>query len=321
MIASTFVARLLAAGLALGTFTACCGGWQDPEPIPFGINADLAAVTSIRSCNALECWLAVGAEGTIVWARWPTDATEFEIGSFDLGDADLTATLTTDSAWWVVGASGTVAHSTDAGATWQSVDPGTSANLYGIAQHADWIVAVGDEVVVVHRPNEDWADAPPPPGGWGELRGVHSHRTRVYTVGSGGIVWSAADPSDEWILENVGVDTDLFAVSGPQSDADRVLIVGARGTLVVGNHDEGWRRVATKTTADLLSISYSKILVAGGEVLEHFLPSSKPNSTDELLSIDTLAPDARALASSGRRVAVVGDGGDAQRSTRVVCGF
>lgn len=306
-------ARLLAAGVCLVTCAACCGGWEEPDVIPFGVSVDLAAVSRISDCNAIECWLAVGSDGTIVWAHGSlpgeVESIQYEVDSFDLGDAALTAVLTTASSWWVVGEGATVAVSEDEGSTWQLVNLGISADLFGIAEHNDRIVVMGDEVVIVRQPDDTWSEMPAPEGGWGRLRDVHSDGTRAYAVGLSGVAWSAADLDGEWVSEDVGVETDLFAVETARHEPDRVGIVGARGTLIVGDHERGWTREDIGTTVDLIDISHSRILAADGEILEYI--------DGKISSIDTLFAGARALYSAGLDIAVVGDEGEAQRIHRV----
>jgi hypothetical protein len=124
-----------------------------------------------------------------------------------------------------------------------------------------------------------------------------------------GIVWSAADPGGEWATEDIGVETDLFAVGRARHEPDRVGIVGAQGTLVVGDHDRGWTREATGTTVDLIDLSNSRILAADGEVFDYI--------DGDLSSIDTLFTGAKALHSAGVDIAIVGDKGRAQRLHRV----
>jgi photosystem II stability/assembly factor-like uncharacterized protein len=311
---STPSVRLLATSVSLVAFTACCGGWERPETIAFGTNEDLAAVTWIEGCDAVECWLAVGSNGTVAWAhgRRPGQDIVYEAKSARLGAVDFTDVLTTASAWWIVGKGGTVTTSDDAGDVWQWLDVGTTADLYGISEHGQWLIIVGDDVVVVRLPEGDWVNVPAPSGGWGPLRGIFSNfnDARVYVVGLNGTVWSSADPSEEWALEAVGVENDLFAISVV---SDRIGIVGARGTLITGDHENGWTRVATGIKADLVDVSGTAVLAAGGGVFEY--------ADGSFTSIRTLFSGAKALYSTGDDIAVVGKNGAAQRLHRVWCGY
>lgn len=205
--------------------------------------------------------------------------------------------------------------SEDEGSAWRSIDLGTDADLYGIAQHGAWLVVVGDETIVARQPDGVWTEPPAPPGGWGRLRGTYADELRVYAVGLDGVAWSAVEPG-EWVAEDVGVDTDLLAVDrlrGFLGDPDRVAIVGSGGTLIVGGHELGWARIATKTTADLVDVSNSAILTADGEVLMY--------DDGKLSSINGFSgPQALySYGGYGGRFTVVGDGGVAQRAYNLVC--
>jgi hypothetical protein len=303
---------------ALALCASCCpyGGWQKPDPIPFGSGADFEAVTTMGPCDALECWLAVGSGGTIAWAygHLPGEVIEYEAWSTEIGDVDLTGVFVNEEGWWVVGEAGTVAVSEDQGGAWESSDLETTADLYGMTQHIEQLVVVGDEVVVVRQPDGIWIETPAPAGGWGELRGVYSDGVRVYAVGSAGRAWSAADPVGQWVVEELGVEVDLADVGwhrGVHGRPDQVAIAGDRGTLMIGDHDTGWSRLDTGTTVDLIDVSNSRLLTADGEVFD-FLHG-------ELDKIDSTFAGAKALHNAGLDIAVVGDGGRAQRLHKIMC--
>jgi hypothetical protein len=292
--ALTLAISLLSASLAIAGISACnylgdCSGGWDDWPLELDTSADLLAVA-----EGTDVYVAAGTAGTVVWAA------DWGSGSATVGDATLRSLWIDEFVWWVVGDEGMAAVSGDRGLNWTIVELGTSADLYAILNVGSRLVVVGDDVVLVQAADGVWSEVTPPGGGWGKLRAVQDSATRTYVVGLDGVVWSATDPTGEWVRESVGVDVDLFDVV---RYGDHVGIVGAGGTLLVRDGD-GWSRAQTGVEVDLIAWAGGLVLGAEGQVYER---------RSELELLDTFA-GARALATDkyGDGIVMVGDGGMAR---------
>jgi hypothetical protein len=251
----------------------------------------------------------------VVWGRDHSDERdELFVELADLGDADLRGAWVNEleeydtASLWVVGDVGTVAVSDNLGITWDTLTlPGGAANLHAITGFSGRPVIVGDELVLVQLADGTWIEPLPPAGGWGQLRGVATVRERIYAVGLGGVVWSASDPSGEWIAEPIEVNVDLFAVGdygSPFAPPYEVAIVGADGTLLL-LRSNGWIRPNTGVTVDLLDFDGNFALGADGGVYE-------VDSDGPLILTETIE-GARALSVDALfgGLATVGDDGSA----------
>jgi hypothetical protein len=302
--ALTLAIRLLcssAAAVALISLDACCPldftPWGPSESLELGTDADLHAVAPLAEYvdDRNYAYIAVGAGGTVV--VWGDDFVELS----SVGELDLRAIWATEGSWWVVGDGGIAAVSGDRGLTWTIVELGTTANLRGITSVGSRLVVVGDDVVRVQSADGIWSEVIAPAGDWGQLRAVYYDGSRVYAVGLGGVIWSAEDPSGEWVAEASGVDTDLFAID--TISYEELAVVGAGGTMLVRDAG-GWTRATTKVSVDLLDCNGGAVLGAGGEVFE-------VGNNHELVRMKTFA-GARAFSfQSHSDVVVVGEDGKA----------
>jgi hypothetical protein len=282
----------LASGIA-GFVGVGCGGYcsfdgeREPSvPLDVGVDVDLHAVVRLDELvgNRYYEQLAVGQGGTIVaWGvvESGNDSTPFvEMSSLD--GADLRAIwiagridYASSLSWWVVGDAGTIASSDNSGATWNPIVlPGIDADLHALTGHSGRPVIVGDDVILVRRPDGTWTEPPTPPGGWGSLRGIGTNDELIYAVGLGGVAWSTTDPSGEWTAQDVGTSVDLFDVHvesyasyGVDYIGSGVTIVGAAGTLLFYD-SRGWRRPETDLSVDLIDLDGRCVLAADGEVYE-----------------------------------------------------
>jgi photosystem II stability/assembly factor-like uncharacterized protein len=308
-------APALALSVVLVSAGGCwCGGWVDgSESIELGVDVDLQAVTGL-SDSLDPYWrsyfegLAVGSSGTVVAWGWDHDAEARFVERFTVGEADLRAAWAAPSAWWVVGDDGLVAVSGDLGQTWTTVVLGTDADLRAITSVGSRMVVVGDDVVRTQSIDGSWSE-PAHDGEWGQLRALHREGGRLWAVGLEGVIWSTADPSEAWMREPSGVETDLFDVG---HHYDGVIAVGAAGTLLL--REAGvWTRVKTREQVDLIAYEREAVLAANGELFEI------TGKRHELSSIDSF-PGARALGGEGG-VLVVGDDGLAIFKDHVLCGY
>jgi photosystem II stability/assembly factor-like uncharacterized protein len=289
----------------------------DTTMVDLGIETDLHAVVNLDmwSDERHYAFLAVGAAGTAVaWGVISgSEEEESFVDVFDLGDLDLRAAWIdrwdgTDDvpwAWWVVGDGGLVMTSLDRGATWNSVALQSDANLYGISGVAGHPIVVGDDIIAMRTLEGTWTELTPPPGGWGQLRGVFAQYpsdTRAVAVGLGGVIWSTDDWGGAWTPEPSGVTTDLFAI-------DYDVAVGAEGTLLIRT-DTGWMPSDTGVDVDLIDYEGGYALGADGAVYQVALG-------EPLTLVDTNL-GARGLTNVWDGWATVGDGGSAN-SPIAVC--
>jgi photosystem II stability/assembly factor-like uncharacterized protein len=302
------VGLLVAVAISLSGCDEVCP--SDPldtmEPVDLGIDTDLHAVVALDNSfsDRLYPFFGVGASGTVV--AWGVDTTgehyEPIVDVFDLGDLDLRAAWIdryAPQSWWVVGDGALVMVSHNHGATWESVELQTSANLYGITSFANRPIVVGDDVIAMRTVDGTWTELVPPAGGWGQLRAIGSafegSTTRVIAVGLGGVIWSTIDPSGTWTLEPSGVTTDLLAVGNG-------VVVGRQGTMLRRNPTDGtWTPANTGVTVDLVGCARDRVLGANGEIYE----------TSEPLTLIETVPGARGLSDTLVGWATVGDGGSA----------
>jgi hypothetical protein len=274
---ATFAAGL--AGLALGTVTAChqCeAGWDELRTLSLGTDLDLEACAR---ANVLDDgnpdrqyeYVAVGAGGTVL--AWGFDflyggVTELFVERFEIAEVDLHAVATREGSWWVVGDDGLIAVSADIGRSWSRVELGITADLRAIVDAGVGLVVVGDGVVLVQAADGTWTETTPPPGGWGDLRGVHWDGNRMFAVGLGGVIWSTEDPRGFWEAVDLDTDADLLAIGGLSSldPSAGIAVVGAGGTFWALEAGRDWRAMDVDTNVDLIAHSPPHTLGADGTV-------------------------------------------------------
>lgn len=298
------VALGLATGLTLvaaapGCTVVCTGDLPDSTPVPveLGVDVDLHAVVDLslwigeRNYNAL----AIGEAGTVViWGHdYSGKGSVPIVDVFEVGDAALRGAWVDDGSWWVVGDGGTLMASHSRGASWDSVDLQTSADIHAITGFAERPIVVGDELVALRTVDGTWAQPAPPPEGWGSLRDVFVDEGVVYAVGLGGVVRSSSDPLGEgvgeWLVEDSGLGEDLLALGriGNIYDEDpKIVALGASGAMTLRD-TQGWTPTPSGVSVDILDLSGDRAIGAGGELYEV--------ASDGLSLVDTI-PDARALS-------------------------
>lgn len=213
----------LALGAALGV-TACeagdCDAWQDAQTIDLGVGDDLYAIATYDP-DPTRRFFAVGAGGTIVESQDGVVTVHRPVTS------ELRAVVIAFETVWAVGDRGTLVRRPVDGGDWQVIDLGLTTSLRAIASDGATIVAVGDDIVLVHdRDTDAWTEAPYPGGGWGDLRVVTTNGGSFHAFGLAGAAWTALiDTRDPWepLLELTTADL----LAGTDS-----LVVGAGGTVL-----------------------------------------------------------------------------------------
>lgn len=255
------------AGLAVATVSGCVCSAPTPSSFELGTE-EIIHGFSLGSDDLGG--IAVGSGGLVA-------AIGFEeprlVQHFRPTDADLHDVSATLGETLVVGAGGTILVSGEDNSVWTPVVgfPELSADLWAIERvwlgDRGWTLVVGDQVVVVRDDAGEWSTVAPPPGGWGELRGVFEAWDRVFVVGRGGVVWSASDPTQGWVAEETGASADLIGGGWSPSfgHGDAICIVGAAGTVVV-HDDEGWRDGQFGIADDIVGYDQGTFLTRGGRV-------------------------------------------------------
>jgi hypothetical protein len=306
--------------LVLGTSTACwpCERWRVSESFDVGVSADLDAVVEIGSTD--YTYLAVGSGGTVVaWNEFSTNEAQVWTlpGNVDLHGAAVGRGDGNGSEWWVVGDGGFAAVTENRGQTWSTVDLATTANLHAIIEIEERLVVVGDAVVRVREPDGTWIEPLASAVGWGQLRDV-AYANGLWAVGLGGVIWTASDPSGEWVAEDSGTTADLFAAGW---FSEQLLgAAGAAGTVVVREADASeWRSLDSGLDADILDYQADFFLTAEGELLE----AGYEHHAWGLEHVETF-PGARAILPGQEMAAiglvVVGDAGSVTTKWNASCG-
>jgi hypothetical protein len=312
--------------VSLDGCTMCQGydPWGDLEIVDLGVSADLHAVVEVVGPPSVpRLWnVAVGTQGTVVAWNGGRYGEQVYVERSSVGTADLWAVSAEESSWWVVGDGGMAAVSGDWGKTWTTVElAGSTANLRAIISIGSRHVVVGDDVVLVQATDGSWSSIPAPSGEWGLLRGLYHDGTRIYAVGLGGVIWSAADPSGEWVAEASGVEIDLWSVGWFYSGGyellgqryegrDLIAAVGAEGTVLIRNEGQ-WVQVESGTTVDLVGFGNNGALGANGELFT-------VGDSGKLSLFETF-PELRAYRYVYSSLVMVGDDGWAAFKPYHVC--
>jgi hypothetical protein len=311
---------------ALAVSTACCPNerrWEDSESIDVGVSADLDAVGYVYYAPGYTSpgYLAVGSGGTVVaWNAETTAKAQTVPGEVDLHG--VVSRLHSDSSeWWVIGDGGFAAVTNDQGGTWSTVDLATTADLHAIIEIGERVIVVGDDTVRVREPDGTWIEPPGSVEGWGQLRDIASFGG-LWAVGLDGVIWTASDPSGEWVAEDSGTSADLFA-AGLFSSERLLGAAGAGGTVVVRDADapeSEWRSLDSGIEVDIVDYEADFFLTAEGELLE----AGYDHDAWGLEHVETFS-GARAMFLEqevvGIRLTVVGDAGSVSVKWTASCSF
>lgn len=303
------LATLLAAGCGDGL---CHQGDVSPIAVPPGSRLNAVALGYFAATLDEGSMLAVGDDGLVLTADLNYQLRASRPVTADLHDV----TYGPSGQRFAVGAGGTLIRGLVTDDTWQPVATATTADLWRVAwlrvgtawldgsQDREYVIAVGDEVVLVRDPvDAGWDLVTPPPGGWGQLRAVVAD-DRIHVGGLGGVLWSADDPRGPWTRQDIGTTADLLAAAWDYE----ALLVGTRGTVVT-RRDGAWVVVETGL-GDLIDFTGVYGLAADGQ-LYRLSPPEEP------LRLGWTAPGARALADDVELVAV---GDDLALRAEAYCG-
>jgi photosystem II stability/assembly factor-like uncharacterized protein len=128
------------------------------------------------------------ADGGLTWVR-----------ASDLPDSfyPQAAWFASPTVGWVVGLNGTIWTTEDGAQSWQSMQSGSNAPLYGIAGFDDALLAVGENGAMLHYSVGDpgWAPLEGGTRSRGYLRGVAALKDGSFVVaGGGGVLYTLAAP-------------------------------------------------------------------------------------------------------------------------------
>lgn len=138
-----------------------------------------------------------------------------------------------EQVWVAVGSSGAAYVSTDAGATWNAVYTGTSANLSAVAfSDARNVWAVGAESTLLKSEDAGarWSIVKLP-GAYATLRDVKFANAKVgWIVGDAGLIFSTVDGGKTWRQQPSGTVNSLMSIQ--VADSNTAWITGTYGTLL-----------------------------------------------------------------------------------------
>lgn len=197
--------------------------------------------------------IAVGNNGAIVrsedWGdSWRKIAFQFppRPNAEDAGSPNIVARqeagagtlteLTGDAAsgeLWASGRFGVVAHSTDRGLTWRTIDTGSGADLYAIwANNSGTVLAAGREGILLKSTDRGAHWAQRSTNVRSTLLSIHSDGPRsLVAVGWFGTIISSSDLGDNWTPSVAATQEDLTTVTS--LGQGQLIAVGMRGSAVI----------------------------------------------------------------------------------------
>ncbi len=159
---------------------------------------------------------------------------------------------------WAVGPLGTAVHTSDAGASWEKVDLGTTENLNCVFMHSETqIFVVGDNGLILYL-YYDGAnlDVTQQDGGTTEdLRSITSHTNGcLWIAGENGTVLRSTDMGRTWNKQNVRYDNNLYSIHN--IECTTAWAVGLDG-FIMHTTDWGitWTRQYPPATGHLLAVN------------------------------------------------------------------
>ncbi len=210
---------------------------------------EIADCGSGQMCSDGTCedmfWV-VGDEGTVIRVGAGGQAEPHPSLPQDV--AAIECIGTTEA--WLVGGSGLVARTIDAGATWVIVDSPTTADLRDVeGDHGDVITAVGvDGTWIISRAGVMSSIL----GATGELRGVAMGTAGMLAVGEGGAVW-AAEPGADVATQTAELDGAPWAIDLAHH-ATTGIAVGQSGAVWWSDDGTAWTRRDVDVVTDLHAV-------------------------------------------------------------------
>jgi photosystem II stability/assembly factor-like uncharacterized protein len=160
---------------------------------------------------------------------------------------------------WAFGEAGTVFTTHDMGATWTRLQAPTRHLLLGgdfINENNGWLVGAGATILQTSDGGESWQHARLPTTSVRFNSTSFVEKRLGWAVGSGGAIYRTLNGGRSWLLQNSGVETDLFDVKF--LDAAEGWAVGAEG-VVLHTTDGGthWATEHTVTEHNLERIFFA----------------------------------------------------------------
>lgn len=187
--------------------------------------------------RASSAAIAVGADGQVL--RTTNGGNDWN--PLSTGTAvDLNAGAGIPENWlaWIVGDDGTILRTAD-GDVWSSVESGTTADLYGIAElNLTDIFVVGDGGTILKSTDGGLTWDLRSSGTTAQLRAISISKQSasvLIAVGLGGTVLRSTDAGDSWCSLDV-TTTDLFAAEAVN---DTEFLVGGQGGLLLRTTNGG----------------------------------------------------------------------------------
>ena len=215
-----------------------------------------------------------------------------------------------------VGNAGTIYSSIAAAPMQARTSPFPNANLYSVVYGGGVMVAGGEGGILIRSTDTvTWTSVAS--GTTARLNGgAFSNSGTFVLVGAGGVIVGSTDGGTSWTTPGSGVVTDLYGATFA-TNPSRFVVVGAQGTLLVGESGSDWVSFAGGlTTNNLRSAAFGSFLLPNETTVTNRFVVVGDNGT-VLTSTDstnwTLVPpfttkNLRGVTFGGRFVAVGDDG-------------
>lgn len=238
------------------------------------------------------------------------------LGTVDLYGVTYGVVDSTDR-FVAVGASGTIATSTDA-ATWTVLSPAiTTKDLRAVAYGGSHYVAAGADGTLLHSTDTaTWTLQTSPTTV--DMRALASNGSSYFVgVGANGVIIYSSNNGEEWSLADSGITTDLTGVG---YGGGRFVAVGKGGVLLTSSDGKTWTGQSSGTTADLSSVAYGVDASASDTTLRYVVVGANGTvitSTDATTwtGSTSLGTDDLNAVTYATEFVAVGQGGKVYTST------
>lgn len=154
-----------------------------------------------------------------------------------LDGKDLNGVFHWDDVFITVGVKGTIQRSHD-GMSWESVESGTSASLYGASWNGKYFIVVGDDGTLLRSYNgTEWKKSESPTDA--DLKGVIWSKDKFIAVGDGGTILNSPD-GIEWFSVKSPSAVHLKAIA---FNNNLLVAVGEHSTIITSVDGIAWNLI------------------------------------------------------------------------------
>lgn len=292
----------------------CLEPWSEVEALALMTSADLLDLAyGPRS----DQFVAVGAGGLVA---------HYDAGTISLSNpinVNLRGVSTSGTGpTVVVGDSGTILSSADAGLSWTARSSGVGESLLDVARGSleagDFLVAIAAEQVLYSADEGlSWSVVTPAAQGWGGLQAVFASHEQFYVVGAGGSAWATDNPAGAWLREDLDTGEALIGggrVNGEEGSkqAAGIAVASATGLRYRDSRDQPWRSLSASFDGAIVAYASGFVVTVNGTVYD-------VNQSGSVAQIANVGLVPRAIAGGTRGFVVGGEGGNAARADFQSC--